>query len=262
MRVGRRVWPLVLLAICPAPAFAAQSADPAALVRLEAEVEAGRAEGVAEAVGRWIAEARNPTRESLARARYLRARLMADADSARTALLALALDGGSSFGALAWLRLAQLDLALGAPARASADLDRLRADYPRSPLATVSWHWTARTLEARGLLARACEAWQRAVTEARRVGDATSARLAAVASTGCGAGTPRFTVQVAALSRAETAREMRSRLEVDGFPARVVEDDALHRVRVGRFASPEAARGLQRRLHDAGYAADIVPEAT
>ena len=257
-----RWWPLALLAACAPAGLAAQAAggaaDPEFVTALEARVDVGDADGVAAAVERWLAEARNPPRDVLARARYLRARVMSDADSARAELLSLALDVGGPHATRAWLRLGQLELAAGDPARAAAVFERLRADDPRSAAARASWYWTARTFEDRGLLDRACEGWERALSEARDGGDAASARLAAAASAGCAPGAPRHTVQVAAFSMPEPAEEMRARLEADGFPARVVEQGGLHRVRVARFASPEAAGGLGRRLARAGFSVNIV----
>ena len=265
-RCGRG-WALALLAgapfwgfSVPSAAQAAQTAAPADLDLLEARIEAGRLEGAAEAIESWLAtEARNAARGEVLRARYLRARLLADPDSARAEFLSVAMDGGSRYGSRAWLRLAQLDLALDEPARAAADLERLRSDHPRSAETVESWYWTARTFEARGLIDRACEAWQRAGEEGRRVGATETARLAEAASLGCAPGAPRFAIQVAAFSRRDPAEETRGRLEVAGFFSRVVEDDGLHRVQLGRFARREAAESLVRRLLDAGFEPAVIP---
>lgn len=246
--------------VAPSAARAGQEAPPVDLDPLEARIETGRLEGAAEAIGRWFAtRAETATRGEVVRARYLRARLFTDPDSARAELLSIAMDGGASYGARAWLRLAQLDLARGEPDRAAADLERLRADHPRSAEAIESWYWTARTFEARGLLDPACEAWERGAAEARRVGGAETARQAETASLACAPGGPRFTIQAAAFSRPRPAEEMRARLEAAGFFSRVVEYDGFHRVRLGRFARREAAEGLTRRLRDAGFEPVVVP---
>lgn len=264
---GGRAWALALLAgaplwglSAPSAARAAQASAPVDLDHLEARIEAGRFEGAAEAIERWLgAEARNAARGDVLRARYLRARLLADPDSARAELLSVAMDGGSRYGSRAWLRLGQLDLALDEPSRAAADLERLRADHPRSAEAVESWYWTARAFEARGLLDRACESWQRGAAEGRRVGAAKTTLLAEASSLGCGPGAPRFAVQVAAFSRRDAAEEMRGRLEAAGFFSRVVEYDGLHRVRLGRFARREAAESLARRLRGAGFEPAVIP---
>lgn len=262
-----RAWMLALLAgapcwglSVPSAAQAAQAGAPVDLDLLEARIEAGRFEGAAEAIENWFAaEARDAARADVLRARYLRARLLADPDSARAELLSVAMDGSSRHGSRAWLRLAQLDLALDEPSRAAADLDRLRADHPRSAEAIESWYWTARTFEDRGLIDRACEAWQRAAAEGRRVGATETERLAEVASLGCAPGAPRFAIQVGAFSRRDPAEEMRAQLEAAGFFSRVVEYDGLHRVRLGRFARREAAESLARRLRDAGFEPAVIP---
>lgn len=262
-----RAWALALLVgpplwglAAPSPAQAAQAAAPVDLDRLEARIESGNLEGAAEAIESWLAtETRNAARGEVPRARYLRARLLADADSARAELFSIATDGGSRYAARAWLRLAQLDLALGEPDRASADLERLRADHPRGPEVVESWYWTARTFEDRGLLDRACEAWERAAAEGRRVGDTETALLAEAASLACAPGGPRFSIQVAAFSRPAPAEEIQERLEASGFFSRVVEYDGFHRVRLGRFVRREAAESLARRLRDAGFEPAIVP---
>lgn len=232
--------------------------DLEALDRLEADIEAGRLGGAREALGAWVAAGGEQTAEARGRVRYLTARLMADIDSARTEYLAVALDGRSSYGAQAWLRLAQMDLAVGEPRRAASDLERLRADFPGGPFAAESWYWTARTLEQRGLLDEACDTYGRAITAARRVEEPATIERAVAGSRECASGGLRFSIQVGAFSRAESARELRARLEADGLPARIFKDGGLHRVRVGWFASPETARGLERRLREGGFSVAVV----
>ncbi len=244
----------------PSAAQTVRAAPPVDLGILEARIESGTLAGAAEAIENWLAtHAPGAARPEVRRARYLRARLLADPDSARAELLSIARDGGGRYGARAWLRLAQLDLSLGEPARAAADLERLRADHPQSPEAVESWYWTGRSFEDRGLLDRACEAWTRAGAEGRRVGATESTLLAEAASSGCAPGAPRFAIQVAAFSRPEPAEEMRAQLETGGFFSRVAEYGGLHRVRVGRFSRREAAESLVRRLRDAGFDPAIVP---
>ena len=256
---GASLWGLSVPSSAQA-AQAAQAATPVDLDHLEARIEAGRFEGAAEAIEGWLAaEGRNAARGDVVRARYLRARLLTDPDSARAELLSVAMDGGSRYGSRAWLRLAQLDLALGEPSRAAADLERLRADHPRSAEAVASWYWTARTFEDRGLLDRACEAWQRGAAEGRRVGAASITLLAEASARGCAPGRPRFAIQVAAFSRRDPAEEVRGQLEAAGFFSRVVEQDGFHRVRLGRFARREAAESLARRLLDAGFEPAVIP---
>ena len=257
---GSLMWGLVAPPAARAGQPAEQAAAPVDLEILAARVETGSLEGAAEAIGRWFAtRAETAAPGEVLRARYLRARLFADPDSARAELLSIAMEGGAAYGARAWLRLAQLDLARGEPARAAADLERLRADHPRSAEAAGSWYWTARTFEARGLLDPACEAWERGAAEGHRIGAAETTFLAETASLACSPGGPRFAIQVAAFSRRGPAEETRARLEAEGFFARLVESDGFHRVRLGRFARREAAEGLVRRLRAAGFEPAVVP---
>ncbi|MDX1396121.1 MAG: hypothetical protein R3195_17200, partial [Gemmatimonadota bacterium] len=112
--------------------LAAQAPRTAELDRIEEAIEAGRLDGVRAELDGWLDGAEDASPEDRGRARYLRARLYLDADSARSEYLDVALDGRSSYGARAWLRLAQLDLSRGQTERAIESLERLRADYSRS----------------------------------------------------------------------------------------------------------------------------------
>lgn len=256
-----RAWLGAVLAgpalLAPPPAGGQSPPEPE-LHAIEAAVDEGRLDGTRAALEAWFSAADTPAPEDVGRARYLRARLMADVDSARAEYLAVALDGRSSYGSRAWLRLAQLDLARGDAERAIADLDRLRADYPSSPAAASSWYWTARALEQGGDLGSACRAFERG---ARAAGDAAAAdvaALAAAASRRCLATGLRFSLQVGAFSREDAAGEILDTLESSGYPARVFEEGGLHKVRVGWFSSPEAARALARRLREGGYSVTVV----
>lgn len=228
------------------------------LDRLEAALDSGRVEGLREAVEAWLAAADDASAEDRGRADYLRARLLRDPDSARTAFAGVALDGRSTYGARAWLRLAQMDLSLGESLRALSDLERLRADYPSHAAAGLSWYWTARAWEQSGELVRACEAFARAITEGRGVADGPAVERAVDASRECEPGGLRFSLQVGAFSRESAAETEQATLAEFGYPARVYSEDGLHKVRVGRFANAEAARSLQRRLRSNGFSVVVV----
>jgi tetratricopeptide (TPR) repeat protein len=240
----------------------AQSIEPPPdLTRIEAAVDSGRVRGAREAVERWLAvtgDAATPA--DLERAGLLRARLMTDADSARSEYLRIAIDGQSSYGAEAWLRLAQLDLALGDPERAADDLQRLRADYPTGEWVSESWYWSGRALEVSGNLTAACEAWGRASTAARETGqDEVHARSMA-SSRSCEAGELRLTVQLGAFRVRSAAEAVAERAGEAGFPARIVEEEGLYKVRVGHFGRVEAAREMAKRVRAAGFSALITAE--
>jgi len=253
------VVPLLTVGCASGRGLNAQSpASDGQLDELETAVEEGRTDGVRPALEAWLADADGASPAELGRARYLRARLISHADSARDEFLAIALDGRSPYGARAWIRLAQLDLARGDPAKAIEALDRLRADYPASPVLPDSWFWSARALEAGGKLEPACDAFDRAVLEARSAGDTDLLERAISASRGCAPGGLRFTIQLGAFSRRSAADALAAEVRRAGFDARVVSDQGLEKVRVGRFASAEAARALERQLRAAGYSVAVV----
>jgi len=251
---------LALLAVGTglAKSVEAQSSDVEALDHIEAAVDSGRVDGLRQALEAWMAAAEDPSAEDRGRAGYLRARLLNDLDSARAAFAGVALDGRSSYGARAWLRLAQMDLALGESLRALSDLERLRADYPAAPVASQSWYWTARAWEQRGELEHACENFARAVAEGGGVQGSSPVERARDAARGCAPGGLRFSLQVGAFSRASAAEIEQATLSEFGYSARLYSEDGLHKVRVGRFANPEAARSLAKSLRIGGFSVAIV----
>lgn len=241
----------------------AQTAPGAApeLSRIEAMADGGRLEAAREALEEWFeAEGETASRREMARARFLRARLTRDADSAEVEYLWVAIDGGAPYGAAAWLRLAQLHVARGEAARARQELERLRAEYPGSELLPESWFWTGRALEALGNLDGACEAWRRAARGASRLVGAGSdlAERAEAARGACERTGLRYAVQLGAFRSRDGAEELRRRAEAEGFEARLERGEELHKVRVGRFASIESAREMADRLRRAGFSAVIV----
>lgn len=260
MKLGTAlVIPLLTLGCASGGGLSAQSApSPDRLDEIEAAIDAGRIEGARHAIESWLSEADGASPADRGRARYLRARLIPHADSARDEFLAVALDARSPYGARAWIRLAQLDLARGDPAKAVEGLERLRADYPGSPVIADSWFWSARALEAAGALETACDAFDRAVLEARSSGNNELLERTVAASRGCTPGGLRFTLQLGAFSRRSAADALAEEVRRAGFDVRVVTEGGLEKVRVGRFASAEAARALERELRAAGYSVAVV----
>lgn len=255
------VW-LLLSASLSGPDLLAQSGSSAvpSLDRIAAAADAGRADEAREALGRWFAaRADRVDRRDLVRARFLRARLTSDADSARTDYLWIAIDGGGEHGAAAWLRLAQLDLAAGDPDRALQDLARLRADYA-GELVPTSWLWTGFAYESAGRLEDACRSWERAARLGSERGDADARSRAREAADRCASGQLRLTLQVGAFRARSAAEELRGRLVEADFDARVERSGGLHRVRVGRFGAAEAAREAVERLQRAGFSAVVMSE--
>lgn len=255
------VW-LLLQGCAVGATLTAQSPSPRAeLDRIEAAADSGKVSEAREGLERWFRTATEDTpREEMSRARFLRARLTADADSARSDYLWVAIDGGTDRGAAAWLKLAQLDLMQGDPERALLNLARLRDDYPGSALVPVTWFWAGMAHAATGRLEEACRAWDRATGLAAREGDRDTEERSRDAWQRCEAGELRLTVQVGAFRSADAAEDVRARLQASGFDARVDRSGDLHRVRVGRFGATESAREAAERLEQAGFSAYVVVE--
>lgn len=231
------------------------------LARAERLADAGRIDDARREVERWLDSAGEAAaRREMARARFLRARLARDADSAEMEYLWVAIDGGPPWGSAAWLRLAQLHLTAGDPGRARQELERLRAEHPDSPRVPESWLWTGRALEALGDLEAACEAWRRAAREAARAGEAgrEPAASAAASLEACSGAGLRYAVQLGAFRSREGAREVVGRATAGGLEPRLERDEGLYKVRVGRFASLESAREMAERARRAGLSAVIV----
>src|SRR5256886_1604087 len=165
--------------------------------------------------------------------------------------------------------LTQLYFAQGDPAATVQAAERLRLDYPDSPLRARADFWGARAYfdlkdDAHGcpLIREALDAagadveFKNQVTfYASRCASATAAPpVAAPATAGDTQTRPTppaatYAVQVMAVKSAAQVDEMLTRLKVMGFDARVVRDTSgLFKVRVGRYATHDEAAQVQRRL--------------
>jgi hypothetical protein len=196
-------------------------------------------------------------------------RVAADAATAATSLQRVALEYSRSVWAdSALVLLTQLYFAQGDPAATVQAAERLRLDYPDSPLKARADFWGARAYfdlknEVRGcaLIREALEGAGGDVEFGNQV-EFYAPRCAAVsaapppvvpasgdsqAKPPASAGT--YAVQVLAVKSAAQVDEMLTRLKVMGFDARVVRDTSgLFKVRVGRYASRDEAAQAQRRL--------------
>lgn len=207
------------------------------------------------------------SRRDLARAHFLRARLMTDVDSAEVEYLTAAIDGEGPYASRARLRLAQLRLAHGDHEGASRHLEQLRADDPQGSLDAVAWVWRARVAEARGDASAACAAWDRALT---RLSPSSPEREEASENRSrCEAGQRQpgevetFTVQLGAFGTEESAIRLRDGAAATGVAVRVEPPHGavrVYRVRAGRFVSRGDADRLAARFRSAGYEAVVVPE--
>ncbi len=186
-------FPLLFLLLLPGAAWLstpglASAQEAPGLDRIRAAADSGLADSARAMLERWRAERSSEAGpEEQASARFLRARLTRDADSAASRYLRVAMEGVPGYGDRAWLRLAQLRLAAGEPARAAEVLERLRSDYPATELAARSWLWTGHARRASGQAPEACAAWRRAVDAAPGAPDDEPVRRRARAALeGCG----------------------------------------------------------------------------
>lgn len=265
----------------PHPRTAFAQAEDHELDAAEAALDAGRLEEARTALARWLEGGGLEERpDQAARARFLRARLTADPDSAEADYQWAALEGDARTGARARLALAQLRLARGDPGRSERDLERLRADFPGSELEARSWLWTGYARDAMGDRAAACAAWGRAMADGgdddpdvrepaeASLGSCPGARgVAPPASTAAGgqppgaAGSDGFTVQLGAFRTREAAERRRDELAALGVEVRVeapARPDGWYRVRMDRSLDRESALDLARRLRREGHDAFVV----
>jgi len=197
-------------------------------------------------------------------------RIAADATTAATNLQRVVVEYGRSVWAdSALVLLTQLYFAQGDPAATVQAAERLRLDYPDSPLRPRANFWGARAYfdlkdDAHGcsLIREALDGagadveFKNQVTfYASRCASATAAPpVTAPATAGDTQAKPAspaatYAVQVMAVKSAAQVDEMLTRLKVMGFDARVVRDTSgLFKVRVGRYASHDEAAQAQRRI--------------
>jgi cell division septation protein DedD len=202
---------------------------------------------------------------------FTASRIAADAAAAATSLQRVVVEYGRSVWAdSALVLLTQLYFAQGDPAATVQAAERLRRDYPDSPLRPRVDFWGARAYFDLKDDAHGCALIQEALD--RSAGDvefrnqvsfyaprctapATAATPSAASGAPAGdsqakaAAPTAFSVQVLAVKGAAQVDEMLTRLKVMGFDARVVRDTSgLFKVRVGRYPTRDAAQQAQRRL--------------
>ena len=193
-------------------------------------------------------------------------RIAADATTAATNLQRVVVEYGRSVWAdSALVLLTQLYFAQGDPAATVQAAERLRLDYPDSPLRPRAAFWGARAYFDLKDDTHGCQLIREALDGAgadvefknqvsfyaSRCGTATAAPPATAGDTQAKPVSPTATyaVQVMAVKSAAQVDEMLTRLKVMGFDARVVRDTSgLFKVRVGRYASHDEAAQAQRRL--------------
>ncbi len=187
------------------------------------------------------------------------------------------------------LTLAQLEYARGDRVAARRHFDRLLREHPTGPHVARASYWSARLSFDEGDTRQGCS--MLAVASANVAPDdvelknqinyqrAPCASLAVRADSTSGAGAdtsgasraagvktdagPQYSVQVAAYRSKASADALASRLKRRGFAVRVVGTQAPYRVRVGRYATREAATsalGRMRRANVNGIVVEAEPK--
>jgi hypothetical protein len=155
--------------------------------------------------------------------------------------------------------LTQLYFAQGDHAATVQAAERLRLDYPDSPLRARAGFWGARAYFDLKDDAHGCtlirEALDGAGTDVEFKNQVSfyASRCASAPAVDTQAKPPvaaaTYAVQVLAVKSAAQVDEMLTRLKVMGFDARVVRDTSgLFKVRVGRYGTHDEAAQTQRRL--------------
>jgi septal ring-binding cell division protein DamX len=187
----------------------------------------------------------------------------------------------------ALLRLVQMDYATRSFDNAARNLERLRLDYPVTPLLAQAAYWGGRTYLELKDTTRACRwladgmtqtnvdlelqrqmgfMYQRCGAAGQRAGGATEDTAAAGSADSVPKPTaarpdstaakppaaeaprPRFRVQIAAVATPGAADDAASKAEGLGFPSVIVRERGLYKVRAGEFATRQEAQAAISKL--------------
>lgn len=264
MRRARRLVPMAVALLGLASELTGQApAQPQFEARLQTAIvlaQSGRADS-ARALMRALIASLTPQDPLLPQALYVQGGMLApDAGIAATSLQRVVVEYGTSpWADDALLRLAQLYEAQNDPASAVQSVERLRRDYPDSPLLARAEFVGARAAfdlrdEARGCdFLRDAQSGTGDDVEFRNQvafysGRCTgAARVTAPVATTTRGG--RFAVQVLAGKSAPQVDELLTRLKGLGYTAHVVRDSTGYlKVRVGPYVSRDAAQRAQAQL--------------
>jgi len=189
----------------------------------------------------------------------------------------------------ALLRLAMQDYAEANPSGTVKNVERIRSDYPTSPLMAYAAYWGARAYFDLKKPADACRWLNEGLAQ---VGDNVElqnqlsfyhgrctnvAQAAESLKSDTGTTRPKptapapakaapvqagFSVQVGAVKTKSAADKLAADLRAAGFEARVVQSDFLYRVRVGHFAQRADAEKLAAKIKaKLGGGPYVVPES-
>jgi hypothetical protein len=271
---------LFLASVLTTAPLRAQS-DPR-LIQAVRTAQEGQSDSARAAVQQLLA-ATPPTDTLYPEILYTQAMVAGDATEMRRSLQRVVVEyGASSWADDALLRLVQMDYATRALDGAARNLEKLRQDYPVTPLLPQAAYWAARTyfdlnnpvLACRWLadgMARAQEnlelqnqlgyLYQRcdvrtAAADSGAAGPADTAReVDSVAGRAADslpprppAPLPRFRVQISAVATPGAADDAANKVEALGYTAVIVRERGLYKVRAGAFATRAEAQAAARKL--------------
>jgi len=215
----------------------------------------------ARAVVRRLLAALPPSDSVYPEALYVSGVLAKDPQAVATHLQRVVIEYGQSpWADDALLRLAQLYAAQGDDATAIRAVERMRRDYPDSPMLARADFVGARAYFTLKDDANGCELIREALkdttsdVEFRNQVSYYAARCSAKPAAAVAATSPRdsaaapggpktFAVQVLAVKSSSQVDEMLTRLKVMGYDARVIRDSTgLFKVRVGKYPDREQAQ--------------------
>lgn len=260
-------WLLLLVPLVLATPLRAQS-DPRLVEAVRAAQE-GRSDSARAAVQRLLA-ATPPTDTLYPEILYTQAMVAGEAGDMRKALQRVAVEyPSSSWADDALLRLVQMDYATRSLEPAARNIEKLKTDYPDSPLLPQASYWAARiyfdqknpaaacrwladgmantrdNLELQnqlGYLYQRCDFKPADSGAAGPVASAPDTAPAKPAPAPKDTTRARFRVQISAVGTSAAADDVAAKVEKLGYPAVIVKERGLYKVRAGAFPTREAAQ--------------------
>lgn len=175
----------------------------------------------------------------------------------------------SSWADDALLRLAMLDYAAANLASSARNLERIRSDYPASPLLPTAAYWAARVYFDLRRPTDACR-WVtdglaqagdnvelqnqlnyyggRCAALAQQPAESTRADTAQKPPSGPAGGRSGFAVQVAAVKTQSAADKVAAALKAVGFESHTIEEAGLIKVRVGHYPDRAGAQAAAAKV--------------
>lgn len=241
------------------------------LREVDAHLREGRLQDARVALLEWEVANPDPGRADQQRALWLRGLLTLDPDEASSSYARLIVEyPGGPFTDRALLRLAQAADLRGNASEAAVHYAQLARDHPTSPLRAQAVRWLRDhpevTAQGSGPRGGAGQGGQDRRAQSPPTGTTRAPGSSANpdgGSTGVGAESVGYTVQLGAFSDRRWADDLAGRLQEAGFEPRVVRlrNDDLLRVRIGRYRTRAEAVVVRDEARAAGFEASLSTDA-